>query len=271
MKITSSLKLGLVALSAALLPALPIQGQVIPGHAQLLWYDASRGTSVQNTWGNAFIMEWQDQSGNAHTAWGGLASLPYPLIYEPNGINGLPSAHFQVDGGAGSLVIDPFSPFRLPSSFSVFAVVDLDSNGQQSLLSTSNGNILDNVLPGVGWIGDTAAVISMVYQDGTASYYRNGELVNSIVLTIPDGDLWLGGIWQAGGLLSEIVIYNGPLDSAEQASVNSYLGGRYGIEVEVVPEPTALALLGGGFLLAAFYSHRAREGRYTMKQSGDLH
>ena len=237
----------MLVIGSTLLSLSPVKAQIISGHDQLLWLDPTKGVgTTTDQWENVFITAWEDQSGNNKTAWGQLGA-PYAPKLELGGINGLPSGRISTGGGSGVLVVD--QSFRLPNSFSLFMVVDLASNADQALITTGSTQLLNNQLPGTGWIGDNAVILSLTYNEGVVTYYRNGTLVDTVSVTIENENVQIGGIWEAGALLSELIVYEGVLGMSDLHLVNAYLGERY--DIAVIPEPATTALLGGGLLLLA--------------------
>jgi hypothetical protein len=218
-------------------------GGSIPGSGMHLWLRADR--DVTATGGR--VSKWLDQSGSGRNA--SMPTASRQPFFVSNALGGLPVVRFN---GAQSMNLDVVAQ---PTTFSVFVVGrnNMPDNSFSMILgpggnSPNNqlrwddgthalfiglGNNLPQVTP---TIGNTRVYheLSAVYDGATMTVYRDGGFVSSSSFTtsgpwtLASVGSWFSTYFMQGDL-AELIMYARPLSSAERASVDAYLTGKYPI------------------------------------------
>ncbi len=222
-----------------------------------LWLDPSDATTVTESSGEVSRID--DKSGNSHYASQGTAGK-YPLINSAT-INSLPVLNF--DGTDDFLSFDSGIYSINTQDATVFVVMqDTNTSGTREIIygknfaSTSYVRIRSALNTVQGYFGsnnntnvrtgdkNNARVFMMtsdneklnVFSDGRPSYYvPNSNGVGNLTSLILGGD---GSSSYFKGNIGEIIIYNRVLSVQERNSISSYLGTKWGIDVQ--PEYNSL-------------------------------
>ena len=186
------------------------------------------------------------------------------ITYLANGINGIPSVSFNVDAASiqsKRLTLSSVPEFTVTHTFTTFVVY-------KKLQNTTQGALIGNGVSATeGWIysafqtGDNAIVSTNAGSSttgGTVSYqkpeiltitssaasissYLNGKsttsggsyliaITNSAPTAFYIGNSYLvNSPWK--GLISEIIIFDGAMKTADRRSIEAYLGKKYGIMI----------------------------------------
>ncbi len=256
-----------------------------PGGVQTsmqLWLKAETGTNT--TVDGNDVTSWGDQSINGYSADADVNSTDDPTFRE-NAINFNPGIDFDgiyTDGFSDGLHLGSDYIYAEKDGLHVFVVCDTDApsgtdkylfdfglqpNGGYGMIYSDNdyGMYTNNSFGGVSTElfhseGAEPALVEMkVDFDDTQEFYRNGNLLSSIPVTIPDldaskileapaygalgassGPVSIGRksassfLDQDGGQLfngriSEVIVFTDTLSSLEKQQVNSYLAVKYGL------------------------------------------
>lgn len=244
-----------------------------PPIEKLAWYKADVGTTVD---GNDRVTSWADQSGNSNDA------TPFDSGYEPllssNQINGLDAVFFDPnfdDVMARLLVTPEILPMNYDTPFSAIAVVKAnydDVNAQPAqrwlLQSGDSGDWLcgfdfgpysggkyfstmygknlvgeDHINGTQLTSGDYYAILSVVHNGTTLSFYENGTLVNTATpadsysdANINSGIFTIGA--QVGGgsvylaakfYLGELMIFDAAINTETREAEELYLNNKWDI------------------------------------------
>ncbi len=217
-----------------------------------LWLDANKGVTISGT----SVTAWADQSGNAFSA------LPSAVIARPayvaGSANGYPTIDF--DGTDDQLTVAYNAAFDL-TQWHIFIVpmVDVakdynawlvkgdDNHENYELLSFTNNNIHAPVRwsnntrttpsSGASQVSSTVNIIEYSYSPGVGRdlYKNNTSIFTDNEATTPSVNphpLYIGNEKNTTGRfingdLGEVIIYNGPLNSAQRIIVNNYLSAKY--------------------------------------------
>lgn len=263
----------------------------LPASNLVLWLTA--GAGVENTNGasaahSEFVGVWRDQSPNNFDAFpAGISGNPATL-YNPtfvtNAINGKPAVNFVL--GPGGL---EYARLQLPTplltgtaDFHVFAVVKyspVNPNGEKIIGAnygvTNTGGLefyshqqTQKVYKGGALIGTNNV------QDGLWHLYEARRVGNTVSIWI-DNKLDASGTlasaiasninWTIGnagdyasgplGLMAEQIVYNNTLSSNDINQVVRRMADNYNLAI--IPEPSAVALLGAGAWLLMARRRRA--------------
>jgi hypothetical protein len=215
---------------------------------------------------NDAVQQWNDRSGNSnHVSQGTLANRP---IFRTNVVNSKPALNYTgnmfLDAAAlGIAGSGGFSYFVVLNPTSFVAGTNGDGNGdyifdrtsattELSGLKISNTNkygfqIRDNAGAGLGGPVSTTNVNTGAFQlvdfsrvRGSAfNLYVNGTLENSTAdalgnLTPPPTRIGRHASTVNGGLkgnLTEVAIYNTPLNNAQRTIVENYLAAKYALTI----------------------------------------
>jgi len=256
----------------------------IPGLA--LWLDsADAGTVTVDSGGN--VTAWRDKSGGGHDATP-LHSPPGPAWVD-DAIGGLPAVEFDqssrtVMGIAGDLDI------AAGQERTLFVVMDYDTLlGNNEILGNSSGQMIDvglwtpsgnqderlrlrdgslNAFSDPGDMPQGPHILVVQGNDGGSLAYLDGNLIldspNLAFHYALEEALRIGGTDFNGrdfeGRLAEILLFDRALAYSEMAGVGNYLGQKYLIETQFVPELGSLVLLvlGGLCLVGLGWRKRAR-------------
>ncbi len=213
----------------------------------------------------ATVQQWNDQSGNSNNVSQGTAgNRP---IYKTNIVNSQPALNFTgstyVSSGAlGIAATGGFTYFLIVEATSYSAGATNDGSGDYILDRTTGTNELaslkvastskfgfqkrDNSGGGLGGPVTTTSITTGAFQlidymrvRGSAfQLYLNGTMENSVAdgqgdLTPPAMRI---GTHQSGsnglrGYISELVVYNQNLNSAQRIIVENYLAAKYGLSI----------------------------------------
>jgi hypothetical protein len=232
-----------------------------------LWLRADKG--VTETAGA--VSAWGDQSGNFNNAQQSTAAQR-PLLVA-NAANGSPVLRF--DGLDDSLVAAHSPTLAITGDISSFFVVKFDDfETFRAVWAKTNGNLPAPTdfytLPGSGiprvFRGNGAAGLGNVDAAGaplagefaivgfdmtatTLRHFLNGAENGTGEITATIGDtgapLHIGTrgdqFTRMKGDIAEIIIYDAALSEEDRATVASYLGTRYGIDLAATPELTITA------------------------------
>lgn len=251
---------GPVALLAALI-AVPAWAQTGPGGVgngttNVLWLRADQGLSVAG----ASVTTWSDRSGNGHVATApSTAARPVSV---PAVVNGLPVVAF--DGTDDQLRIPDAASLDL-SQWDVFMVAAQSAPAARNCwFSKGSSTQPDYGL----WSATSGAVNMPIYDsffglsspatpagttDGTyhVFQYRSASFIGSVRTFIKDATtvspatwafitpatnaepLCLGSTsdasgWYLNGSMAEVILYNAPVNAAQQVIVGNYLSAKYG-------------------------------------------
>ncbi len=189
----------------------------------------------------AAVSVWGDASGNGnHAAQSDPARQP---TYVVNGINSLPSVRFD-----GNDILTSVASFGNP--YSIFSVTQMEGTQNFRLVTSQDVNWLmgnwggqQNVMHAGGWVESVAGVpadtlphLYAAMGDGVrTTFVHNGQVLAwNGTGTAHIGRLKLGGYGTGFSEASkadvaEVIVYDRVLTPAEQASVQGYLAGKYGL------------------------------------------
>lgn len=241
----------------------------IPGC--VLWLDGADGSSVNSgsiADGGA-VTTWRDKSGFLNNA----ANANGNPVWTSNAIGGLP-AMYMPNATNGPRFLGTFSPALQTSTLSVFAVAySLQTSGighDQRLVSiTSNAssandyNSLTGIMPfdiqsnnlttyynntratNNALSANTRFVASMVASNTSINAWLNGTpftttgvptsnlALNSSAYGV-GGDAWTTGGEEWSGYIGEILIYTGPMTTAQRQQLEGYLSWKWSIGLNVI-------------------------------------
>lgn len=242
---------------------------VPPVAGKILWLKADVGVNYD---GNNLVTSWEDQSGNANDV------TPYSSGYEPlwvdNSINGLPTIRFY-DTEPSLLVTGNIFSVNYDTPASLIAVamaVDTEvsiGDAQRWLLpdgssgtfelgftfgaygaetarnfaSMAGRNLIEEADIQSSQIVDTeVAIVSLINDGTTVSFYKNGSLEGTIDPADFDNATASSGVWgigaqMAGGSiyltakfnLAELMIYNTSIDTIEREAQEAYLNDKWSV------------------------------------------
>jgi fibronectin type 3 domain-containing protein len=237
-------------------PALPLTGLYLALDAQTVALQYGNGAAVAS---------WSDISGNGRNA---VASGSTQPTLVASAIGGKPALrfdgvddHFVLPSGfqdftAGMTLYIVKRPSVLTNAFKMFALGN--GAGQQNIAlgragQTSGYQYFTNDSSGsYGWfdtprdlVAGEAALVSVIQDGGSAnasSYAelaKNGTTLFGQLVYVPPvttrsvnyigKTYWNEGMFQ--GDIAEVILYNRKLNAQEQASVRSYVAGKYGLVI----------------------------------------
>lgn len=186
----------------------------------------------------AYISTWADQSGNNNDA-SNPTSTRYP-VFHSNVINSYPVAHF--DGSNDALEINNISDVR--TAFVVAKALACPSN-YSAIFGTTSGysqymigctQYVEATYTLAGWTGGTwrdngTSVNPLTTGMSTSAY----KIINAITSANVNTDLLCSDRYNASryfnGNISEIALFNNPINSAERIIIENYLSSKYNIAV----------------------------------------
>lgn len=218
----------------------------------VLWLAADRISGLVN---NDPVGTWSDLSGNANDATQGTAAKK--PVYRVNQVGGYPAVLFDgVDDylDIGGVTMDPaatgYTAFAVCSGASsvagnrIFQQRDGTGTGRGFLYVVTNGaNVqLESFLGGVAldstanYTENTWLVYDVTWDRTTQAFRKNGAADGSNTPTAGSATGgWLLGIGKDlatgawSGSITEVILYNRALSTAEMGQVERYLGRKYGI------------------------------------------
>jgi hypothetical protein len=222
-------------------------GDVLPFITGLkVWLKAN---AIRASDGSA-IPRWLDSSGNNIHAYQNTSAQRPVYRTAANGINGRPALSFT--SASNHFLSLPLTSADGDKTF-FFVVKPTTISGTHSYFFDSETGRL--VLAQIAWTGasnkagfyapatwvETAAgttaaqVVTFTFASGTGTLYRNGVSLGSgaVATTAIDARTVLGGIHTASGsyngLMSEVLIYEGTMSTANRQAIESYLNAKYGL------------------------------------------
>jgi len=261
--------------------------EVFPGGVQQdmqLWLKAETGTNT--TVDGNDVTSWGDQSVNGYSADADVNSTDDPTFTE-NAINFNPGVDFDgvfTDGYSDGLHLGSDYIYGEKEGIHIFVVCDpdvvastdkyvfdfgLQSNGGYGMIYSDNdyGMYTNSNDGGTNTElfhseGEDPALVEMKVDFGDAQeFYRNGDLLSSIPVTITDLDetkvleapaygalgadtgpvsigrksassfLDLNGGRMFNGRISEVIVFTDTLSSIDKQKINSYLASKYGLTI----------------------------------------
>ncbi len=228
----------------------PKYDQHIPVQDMRLWL---RADSLKYMGDGAYISIWKDQSGqNNHAVQATAADQP---VFTATGLNGQPSVSFAGDclRTSAANILGNFSVFIVFQDTTIGdheRIFDKDYIGgfwigrDGSNANSMKSGILQSASPyGIAntYTDNTPHILTSIRSGTNHTLMSNGaspvsQVVSSAATTstvygvgcLHDGS---GGNRFNGGHISEIIVYNTVLSSADQTRVHRYLGDKYSITV----------------------------------------
>jgi len=203
-----------------------------------MWVKADAGITYGS---GSSVSGWADQSGNGNSFAQGTASKQPTFV--ASGINGRPSLQFAA-GNSQTMTVST----NFPAPVTVLYVARMTGGTMGRILSgLSNNWLLGWHSNGwdrayfEGWVyqpstssGTTAMIYSVILNGTNSSVWRNGtQLVNASTagITGPNGLSLVGHNASSefsDAQISEVILYNVALTTAQRTQVENYLNSRYG-------------------------------------------
>lgn len=224
----------------------------------VLWLKADENVIAD---GSGVVTEWDDVSGLANNA---IAGVPPTRV--DGALNGKPVIHF--DGLTQVMEVAHNPTLAADRDITIYTVLSIDTlAGHKSPISKCNVNIpssFDLQIPnstgtsskpslvrgngsgytaraatGAGLVPNEYYIVSVVMSGTNATHYLNGNFNGGGFVGAPLGDsgtpIRLGLRADSGtkfaGNLAEVLLLNGAVSDADRATIDSYLGDKYGISV----------------------------------------
>jgi Concanavalin A-like lectin/glucanases superfamily len=231
----------------------------VPINAELMaWLKADAGVITD---GSGNVTQWNDQSGQGNNA--SVAADGLPPFLTAGIINGNPAVHFD---GATQVLEIPHNPSLYSDrDFTIYLLMSVDSlgiaHGPISKANTNipasfdfqiakttgrlnfvrgNGSGYNSFSPTAGALSPGQYYLLSIVMHGTnASFYENGNYFANASYAAGFGDAGtpvrigmrqdLGTKFQ--GYLAEVMLLRGAVSDSEKASIDNYLGNKYGISI----------------------------------------
>jgi len=221
-----------------------------------LWLDASELSTI--TKNDNKVEAWKDLSGHGRDVSGEGSTKP---SYLESGFNGMPCVQFEAPAGVhGETLMSGAAIEDSPSGgeWSVFVVVDDQSNDGENWLFTVAGNVEERYMLGTqgaqyGYNGVYGAKAQFVTGEQLLNYevarqnkiYRNGKLVSEKTIISWVDQSWNGrarglrvgsrGSGHAGmnGKIAELVAVFGVPSTGDRERIEGYLAWKWGLQANL--------------------------------------
>jgi hypothetical protein len=216
------------------------------GSALALWLDAEDAASI--TLNGSTVSQWNDKSGNARNA--SQATAANQPTRTLNGLNGKPVLTF--DGS------DDFLSFQgvHDAQWSI-ATVGRANGSIQGFVQFGNVNTLGSLLTANAYYARPTSGTGGSPSDATAPFTPGENVILSATYGVSTTDIWkngtigtpasLGGVasnalstignlqnsFFLNGFISEMVVTNGVLSTADRQRLEGYLAWKWGLEVSL--------------------------------------
>ncbi|MCB8998500.1 MAG: T9SS type B sorting domain-containing protein [Bacteroidales bacterium] len=240
-------------------PLAPVNGYTGPGGVgdsitNVVWLRADAGilnaSDLPAVNGEA-VKTWKDNSGNLNNLVQNTAT-DRPLL-NTTGLNSMPELVFD---GAGDRFFREIGSISAP--LMVYTIASFSSNANQSLLSVGDANITNTFsisrdasqnyysFTGAARTGPALSIstpyLIRAYHASSAPFHRLKLGITSQTVTdysapalSTDGSFNMGanrlGAETFNGKVSEVILYNKALNTAQERIVNNYLSSKYGIDI----------------------------------------
>jgi hypothetical protein len=222
----------------------------------ILWLKADAGVTTD---GSGNVTQWNDQSGLSNTA----ISIVTPTLV-PSAVNGQPAVHF--DGTSQYMEVTHNQSLVAPRDITVYAVLSLDtlaapgqgpiskaqvnipaSFDMQIVATTGKPSFVRGNGSGFTTLGTSGGalvinqyyIVAVVMSGTNVNHFLNGNFNGAVSTVVGPGDtgspIRLGrrsdGAVNLRGNLVETMVFKGAVSDVERASIDAYLGTKYGISV----------------------------------------